>query len=412
MCFSEEKTQTVNTSGTQDQTQRRDPGLGTGGQLRRLSQNLGNYVQGLDFPTGPLPTPTLAASDPTQAAAAAATGLVGGSPLQSAAEQAAVRATQFQDPLARFAGLQNLGFGTQGLQGLSLLGGQDTSTEALLKDPLISRGIGSVADLLGRQARDQLAAGATTASMGGRDPRNVFQQRLGEDVGRGFTTGLGSAIDQILGGRQRSLENQRMQALTQLGAIGGRSPQDLLGLSTGEQGARLAGAQLFPGFQGANVAGIQGALGAGRQLEDIDRFNQISQLESALQPFNLTGKALGTIGNIGSLFGTTNTQGTTTGQTQTPYQAPTMAANLFNVGTSLLPLLSDRRLKTNITRAGEENGIPVYHFAYKKDPRKMFKGVMAQDLLGTEHSDAVHMNPDDGMFYVDYRRLGIEMEAV
>lgn len=42
---------------------------------------------------------------------------------------------------------------------------------------------------------------------------------------------------------------------------------------------------------------------------------------------------------------------------------------------------SDRRLKTNITKVGEfSDGLGIYEFAYKSDPRQMFRGVMADEV--------------------------------
>lgn len=42
---------------------------------------------------------------------------------------------------------------------------------------------------------------------------------------------------------------------------------------------------------------------------------------------------------------------------------------------------SDRRLKTNITKVGEfPDGLGIYTFAYKADPKQMYRGVMADEV--------------------------------
>lgn len=42
---------------------------------------------------------------------------------------------------------------------------------------------------------------------------------------------------------------------------------------------------------------------------------------------------------------------------------------------------SDRRLKTKIRKVGEfEDGLGIYEFAYRSDPKQMFKGVMADEV--------------------------------
>lgn len=70
---------------------------------------------------------------------------------------------------------------------------------------------------------------------------------------------------------------------------------------------------------------------------------------------------------------------------------------------------SDRRLKSNIRQVGTTVfGLPLYRFSYLGSDR-MFTGVMAQDVLGVMPG-AVSRNPA-GFYRVDYRMLGIEMEA-
>lgn len=72
-------------------------------------------------------------------------------------------------------------------------------------------------------------------------------------------------------------------------------------------------------------------------------------------------------------------------------------------------LLSDIRAKENIVPAGERNGFKLYEWNYIGQSQR-FRGVMAQDLL-TDKADAVELG-GDGLYRVDYTKLGFEMEAV
>jgi len=70
--------------------------------------------------------------------------------------------------------------------------------------------------------------------------------------------------------------------------------------------------------------------------------------------------------------------------------------------------VSDRRLKTNISRIGSTVfGLPLYRFSYL-DSDEMFTGVMAQDVLGVM-PQAVSRDAA-GFYRVNYGMLGIEMK--
>lgn len=73
---------------------------------------------------------------------------------------------------------------------------------------------------------------------------------------------------------------------------------------------------------------------------------------------------------------------------------------LFSAGASLIPLLSDRRAKTDIKRIGQTDaGTPIYRFKYKHGGPVQI-GYMAQDLLETQ-PHAVTTGPD-GFYRVSY----------
>ena len=71
---------------------------------------------------------------------------------------------------------------------------------------------------------------------------------------------------------------------------------------------------------------------------------------------------------------------------------------------------SDIRLKENIQliEEGKDGNPNIYSFNYKEDKNTKWKGVMAQELIGTELSDAV-ITDAKGFYMVDYTRLGFPM---
>lgn len=78
-------------------------------------------------------------------------------------------------------------------------------------------------------------------------------------------------------------------------------------------------------------------------------------------------------------------------------------------GAILLPLIfSDKRLKTDIARVGEENGFPLYSFRYLWSAQR-YIGVMADDVAAVR-PDAVLRGPD-GFLRVDYNALGISFRT-
>ena len=64
---------------------------------------------------------------------------------------------------------------------------------------------------------------------------------------------------------------------------------------------------------------------------------------------------------------------------------------------------SDIRLKENIVKTSEISGINIYTYNYLGDS-VLHRGVMAQELLGTNFADAVEMQ-DNGFYAVDYSLL-------
>lgn len=73
-------------------------------------------------------------------------------------------------------------------------------------------------------------------------------------------------------------------------------------------------------------------------------------------------------------------------------------------------VVSDERLKTDITRVGTaENGLPLYEFSYIGFDGR-FQGVMAQEVLA--HTPEAVITHPSGYMMVDYGMLGMEMTRI
>jgi hypothetical protein len=86
-----------------------------------------------------------------------------------------------------------------------------------------------------------------------------------------------------------------------------------------------------------------------------------------------------------------------------------ITGNVMKIGGAVAGAFSDIRLKENIKKVGEQNGLNIYKFQYKHYPHKTFEGVMAQEVEQIK-PEAVH--EEDGYLYVDYGMLGLEMREV
>lgn len=72
---------------------------------------------------------------------------------------------------------------------------------------------------------------------------------------------------------------------------------------------------------------------------------------------------------------------------------------------------SDIRLKENIVLVGKsESGINIYQYNYKNDI-KLYEGVIAQELIGTEFESALSIE-EDGMYSVNYKTLDVEFKKL
>jgi len=85
-------------------------------------------------------------------------------------------------------------------------------------------------------------------------------------------------------------------------------------------------------------------------------------------------------------------------------------AFLSSAVSAAIPMMSDIRLKENITHTGtSESGIPIYTFNYKND-NQLWSGTMAQDLINLGRENAV-TTMDNGYYGVYYDMIDVDMVA-
>ena len=81
----------------------------------------------------------------------------------------------------------------------------------------------------------------------------------------------------------------------------------------------------------------------------------------------------------------------------------------------LIDMISDDRMKYNITRVGTSpSGVPEYTFKYRFDGEHgpTYKGTSAQDLLAMGRGDAVSQTEKEGFYRVAYSKLDVKMEKI
>lgn len=303
-----------------------------------------------------------------------------------------------------------------GVSGIQSLVGGGPNFGDVYNDPYVQQRGDYMVNRAGEDLRSQAAGSAALASGAGRYG-GVGQQNQNLLQHRAFLDKSFDIRNQIA---QQELQrrNQNLGLGAQLGGgIASNLPGTLLASDQAGIQAGLGAGGLFNQLYGGNIGQI-GQQGSFAQLEQQRRNQLLSgQERQAVMPFDVATSA-GNLGlNIGRAQGTDYQSGqqTRTEDVMQPTFLGSVFGGLTNVaaGAASNPALfaSDRRLKTRIMRAGEENGIPTYYFAYRTDPGTVYKGVMAQDLLEGPHADAVTVGID-GMYMVDYRRIGIEMEVV
>lgn len=73
---------------------------------------------------------------------------------------------------------------------------------------------------------------------------------------------------------------------------------------------------------------------------------------------------------------------------------------------------SDKRLKNIIKLVGKsENGINIYQFTYKFNPKVIYQGVIAQELIGTMFEEAL-IEDKNGFYSVDYNKIDVDFKKI
>jgi hypothetical protein len=98
---------------------------------------------------------------------------------------------------------------------------------------------------------------------------------------------------------------------------------------------------------------------------------------------------------------------TTPGSSTSAEDAVALVLNKRGEGGEGPVIISDRRLKTHVQRAGgTAEGLNLYSFRYIGEDHE-FRGVMAQELLADERTRGAVEAGADGYYRVDYARLGL-----
>lgn len=254
------------------------------------------------------------------------------------------------------------------------------------------------------------------------------QQMETDLANRGIRPGS-TAYSQAMGDFNRDLNDQRTSVLLNAGQEQNRMQQ--VALNSGnfannaqaqnfaQQAARgqfqnQAQNQLYTQQMG-NAAFGNAASQQNYQNQNLDRQNALNEMLLQRQlPLNeilaLSGQAQMQQPNFVSTPQTgvagTDVAGITNGaygQQMQQYNANQgLMGGLFSAGASLIPLLSDRRAKTDIQRIGTaDNGLPIYFYRYKHNGMPQI-GFMA-DEVKTIHPEAVIRGPD-GLDRVDYEK--------
>jgi hypothetical protein len=82
------------------------------------------------------------------------------------------------------------------------------------------------------------------------------------------------------------------------------------------------------------------------------------------------------------------------------------------VGKFLGKLFSDSRLKTDIVKVGEVDGINIYKFKFIYNKSKTQIGVIAQELLNTQYANCVSIDPSTGFYIVNYNLLQQKVDII
>lgn len=229
------------------------------------------------------------------------------------------------------------------------------ATQPLLEDPsrfFAPQGLGAEELAAGDIIRSQLDPTAFRQSI--EQYMSPFRDIITQDINKQFEAPQGALAARIsqagafggsrARGAQGDLERQRLDAIAS--ALSGQYGQAL----------------------GQRQQGIQNLLGFGGLQRGID----LAQRQALPQ-------ALGSVSNILSPLLQAKTGEGTIGAEEGGVSKAGKIAGLVSSGMQLASMFSDRRLKKNITKVGEEKGLNVYEYEYLWSPKK-WVGYMADEV--------------------------------
>ena len=308
-------------------------------------------------------------------------------------------------------------------------------SEEKLRRELAASGA-SPAEIAAKVAQFQTSSAANQAQAGRSE--TLQSQIQGQQMGQQQLAQAGGFMQSALGAMNPQMQAQQQlqqQMQGQAGMLGQRAGMAGQQASLGAQQAALKGQAAGMEMQGKQMA-MQGVQG-GAQLGFQGQQQQAAMLGQGMGAVQAAGGArqqqmagLDQQGRmIGSQAGMTTAQLSDVVAQQTQQynkeqaekQRAADAARHSGGGGGgsggllggVTKLLSDIRLKENIEllEEGKDGNPNIYSFNYKFQPNHRWSGVMAQELLGTKHSDSVKTN-SDGYYMVDYHKLGIQMKLL
>jgi hypothetical protein len=278
-------------------------------------------------------------------------------------------------------------------------------------DPTLNRMQQGQMDVQGRIAADAAAGGmyggsrgAVASAIGDRDYRTQLAQTAGGMLNQGWNQASGLAQGNVANRQQTNLANAQLQ-----NAVNLANAQMATGMS--QSNAQNANQAMIANAQiGGNLAGQQMTQANQVAMADADRFLRALATQQTMDTANLTGTL--DIARLLAQFGgqqqttaqnalnsywqdvmnqlgllrtgvdpgrTTSTGSTTTGATTGSTAQP---INLAQLGLGLAGLLSDPKDKTDVQHLGKEQGVDMYAYRYKGDPKSYPKvvGPMADDI--------------------------------
>jgi hypothetical protein len=257
---------------------------------------------------------------------------------------------------------------------------------------------------------DESIPGMTRAAQEGAGYAGQVGQTLGEtgeSAARVGVSGLSQFFDPKYGMEQYAaamapIQGQYMQNMANQGAQFGGAGQ------LGSSRQALAGAQAAGANQAAQMQAAAGVmrdinnqrLQAGSQLGQIGGNYLERGLGSKQAQLGFAERPTDWVGQRGKNLALTPSQIYTP---QYPGQQSTETTEKPGLKGIIGSIFSDRRAKENIQHQGQIEGIDVYTYNYIWDKQPKF-GVMAQDLLDSAYAPAVTVH-ESGYYQVDYSQL-------